>query len=113
MDNSRPMVGFEYSSYLFKRLGIPYIVDFRDPFTLCPIRSNKKSGWVQKVEKRLESKVIQESAAIVFTANETLKLYQKTYATYAEKMHLIHNAFDNDLLEELLNEQNKDPKSTE
>ena len=106
-----PWSGLSVVRTLFKRLGIPYIVDFRDPFTLCPIRSNKKSGWVQKVEKRLESKVIQESAAIVFTANETLKLYQKTYATYAEKMHLIHNAFDNDLFRRAVeHEQNKDPK---
>ena len=106
-----PWSGLSVVRTLSKRLGIPYIVDFRDPFTLCPIRSTKKSSWVQKVEKRLETKVIQESAAIVFTANETLKLYQKTYATYAEKMHLIHNAFDNDLFKGADEpEQNTDPQ---
>ena len=46
----------------------------------------------------MESKVIQEAAAIVFTADETLKLYQDSYALYADKMHLIHNSFDYDFL---------------
>ena len=36
--------------------------------------------------------------AIVFTAGETLKMYQKSYAKYADKMHVIHNAFDSDLI---------------
>ena len=30
--------------------------------------------------------------------DETLKLYQDSYALYADKMHLIHNSFDYDLL---------------
>ena len=71
-----PWSGLSVIRTLSKRLGVPFVVDFRDPFTLCPIRSAKKSNWVKKVEKRLESKVIQEAAAIVFTADETLKLYQ-------------------------------------
>lgn len=92
-----PWSGLSVVRTLSKRLGIPFIVDFRDPFTLCPIRSTKKSSWVQKVEKRLETKVIQEAAAVVFTARETLNLYQKSYSSQAEKMHVIHNAFDTDL----------------
>lgn len=93
-----PWSGLSVIRTLYKRLGVPFVVDFRDPFTLCPIRSAKKSNWVKKVEKRLESKVIQEAAAIVFTADETLKLYQDSYALYADKMHLIHNSFDYDFL---------------
>ena len=84
-----PWSGLSVIRTLSKRLGVPFVVDFRDPFTLCPIRSAKKSNWAKKVEKRLESKVIQEAAAIVFTANETLKLYQDSYALYADK-----DAFD-------------------
>ena len=93
-----PWSGLSVVRTLSKRTGIPFVADFRDPFTLCTIRSTKKSSWVQKIEKRLEEKVIQEAAAIVFTAGETLKMYQKSYANYADKMHVIHNAFDNDLI---------------
>tara|TARA_B100000575_G_scaffold289127_1_gene290379 strand:- start:416 stop:1999 length:1584 start_codon:yes stop_codon:yes gene_type:complete len=93
-----PWSGLSVIRTLSNRLGVPFVVDFRDPFTLCPIRSSKKSNWAKKVEKKLEAKVIKEAAAIVFTADETLKLYQKSYALYANKMHLIHNSFDNDLL---------------
>jgi glycosyltransferase involved in cell wall biosynthesis len=93
-----PWSGLSVVRTLSKRIGIPFIADFRDPFTLCPIRSTKKSSWVQKIEKRLERKVIQEAAAIVFTAGDTLKMYQKSYAKYADKMHVIHNAFDSDLI---------------
>jgi glycosyltransferase involved in cell wall biosynthesis len=93
-----PWSGLSVVRTLSKRIGIPFVADFRDPFTLCPIRTTKKSSWVQKIEKRLEAKVIQEAAAIVFTAEETLKMYQKTYAKYAEKMHVIHNAYDTDLI---------------
>lgn len=93
-----PWSGLSVVRTLSKRIGIPFIADFRDPFTLCPIRSIKKSSWVQKIEKRLERKVIQEAAAIVFTAGDTLKMYQKSYAKYADKMHVIHNAFDSDLI---------------
>ncbi|MBK98248.1 MAG: hypothetical protein CL672_05585 [Balneola sp.] len=93
-----PWSGLSVIRTLSKRLGVPFVVDFRDPFTLCPIRSAKKSNWAKKVEKNLEVKVIQEAAAIVFTADETLKLYQESYALHADKMHLIHNAFDYDFL---------------
>jgi hypothetical protein len=93
-----PWSGLSVVLTLSKRLGIPFVADFRDPFTLCPIRSTKKSSWVQKIEKGLEVKVIQEATAIVFTAGETLKMYQKSYAKYADKMHVIHNAFDSDLI---------------
>ncbi len=93
-----PWSGLSVVRKLSKRTGIPFVADFRDPFTLCPIRSTKKFSWVQKIDKRLEGKVIQEAAAIVFTAGETLKMYQKLYAKYADKMHVIHNAFDSDLI---------------
>lgn len=93
-----PWSGLSVVRTLYKRIGIPFVADFRDPFTLCPIRSTKKTSWVQKIEKRLEEKVIQDAAAIVFTAGETLRMYQKSYAKYADKMHVIHNAFDIDLI---------------
>ena len=93
-----PWSGLSVVLTLSKRIGIPFVADFRDPFTLCPIRSTKKSSWVQKIEKSLEVKVIQEATEIVFTSGETLKMYQKSYAKYADKMHVIHNAFDSDLI---------------
>lgn len=89
-----PWSGLVLASRMAKRSDLPLILDLRDPFTLCPVRSKKKAKWVRYIEHILEKSIFEQAVYIVFTARETLEMYQKHYPALKDKMRVIHNAYD-------------------
>ena len=92
-----PWSGLLLASRTAKVFNLPLIVDFRDPFTLCPVRSKRKTKWVQKMEQYWERAIFEQAKAIVFTAKDTLLMYQNHYPVLKDKMVLIHNSYDLDI----------------
>lgn len=79
---------------LSAKFHIPWVADLRDPWTLCPVRYNSKSKHVKPIDQNLEREVMKEADCIVFTAENTSSLYKQHYPEYANKIELIHNAFE-------------------
>ncbi|MFY0683032.1 MAG: glycosyltransferase [Balneola sp.] len=79
---------------LKKKFNLPWVADFRDPWSLCPVRYKKKFSFLQGIESSIELKVIRSADKIVFTSQKTLEMYTSKYHNFAEKFELIHNAFD-------------------
>jgi len=92
-----PWSGLLLASRMAKVFNLPLIVDFRDPFTLCPVRSKRKVKWVQNIEQYWERTIFEQAKAIVFTAKDTLFIYQNHYPGLKDKMALIHNSYDLDI----------------
>lgn len=87
---------------------IPWVADFRDPWTLCPIRSRQRMPWAKAIDKNMESKVLTQADQVVFTAANTTRIYRDHYAGLATPMSTIYNSFDDEFFLPLKHPKNDD-----
>jgi len=85
-------------------MNLPWVADFRDPWTLCDTRFFKKGKIAQRIEKRIEQKVIETANMVTFTSTTTEKKYLKFYPELAGKTATIRNSFDVNISDPLKNE---------
>lgn len=73
-------------------LGVPWVADFRDPWTLSrvPLRTRSKGALIADANR--EAKVIQTADAMTFTSDTALQRYQQAYPLHASRMTVIHNS---------------------
>ncbi len=86
------------SNYIGKRikeeLDIPWVADFRDPWTLCNVRYEKR-GWPGTFfDPRFEKGVMNYADFITFTAKATETKYENHYPEITRKTETIYNSFD-------------------
>jgi glycosyltransferase involved in cell wall biosynthesis len=84
-------------AHVAQRLGRPWVADFRDPWTLCRVRSGGRPEWVRAVDRRAEARVLGRADRIVFTAEATRRLYADAYPGHAERMRVVTNGFAGDV----------------
>lgn len=92
-----PWSGLVAGRWLSKRLGVPYIADFRDPWTLSEARSRRKWGWVQRIDRRAERRVAAEADMLMFQTRRVADAYRELYAEFAPSSVVIGNSFDPDV----------------
>lgn len=90
--------GEPYSSYfvaqtLSRKLGVPFVIDMRDPWTVESYRNSKRSAARSLVELEQERSLLAESAACVFAFRHA-GLYDAAYPQWAGKFHYIPNGYD-------------------
>lgn len=79
---------------LARKLGIPWIADFRDPFAHHLIKGmNPLSA---RAYRRLEAWVFKEAAAVILNTEAAAAMYRELYPAHAGKMHVIWNGYDPD-----------------
>lgn len=88
---------------LYKLCGIPYVVDFRDAWTLNPLRLNTPKG---RREAFLEKRVLSAADSVVFATDIMQADYERYYPTLSGKFVTITNGYDeadfSDLIPKLL-----------
>ncbi len=77
-----------------RRLKLPWLADFRDPWSLCRVRGRERPRWVRSVDARAERRYLEAASAATFTANSTTDRYRAAYPALAERFHTIENSFD-------------------
>lgn len=82
------------AGYVAKRLKLPWIVDFRDPWTLCNLRYNNRPRLIRILDKWAERRVINRADWLVFTAESTQAVYAENYSESKAKFSTIYNSFD-------------------
>jgi len=89
-----PWTSFLAAFLIFKLTKIPYILDFRDPWTLEP--NMKSPGAVHKwFCERLEKLCIHRAHRVIFTCNKAAKSYQLKYESEGlEKFVVIPNGYE-------------------
>lgn len=82
---------------LKKRMGLPWLSDFRDPWTEIDyfhhLPHSKKT--IRKHHK-LEQEVLKQADAVVVIGDQMKKSYER----YSQDVHVIHNGYDDELTEE-------------
>ncbi|HLR77254.1 MAG TPA: hypothetical protein VK106_06305 [Balneolaceae bacterium] len=85
---------------LTNNLDIPWIADFRDPWTLGNVNLKNRSGFSFSMDKKEEEKVLKNASMLTFNARKTEELYQKKYRDYDIKSSTIYNCFDSSLFDD-------------
>ena len=73
---------------------VPWIADFRDPWTLCAVRSRGRPGWTRALDRRAETWILERADAVTYTAEETHRRSTASWPHLARKMHVLPNAYD-------------------
>ncbi len=86
---SAAMIGLE----LKKKLGLPLIVDFRDPWSYST-SLHWPSKWHYLRDCKMEESVFRQADAIISVTPGMVGRYKERYPFAADKIHLIHNGYD-------------------
>jgi hypothetical protein len=84
-------------AWLARRLGVPWVADFRDPWTLCPYRGGGPRP-TRSINRAFERRVFERASHATFTTERTLARYQRAYPDAAARMSCLPNGFDAALL---------------
>ena len=95
-----PWSGLVAGQWLSKRLGVPYIADFRDPWTLSEVRTRKKWAWVKRIDQRAERRVVAGADVLMFQTRRVADAYRERYACLDPTMVVIANSFDPDVFDD-------------
>lgn len=79
---------------------IPWVADFRDPWTLGDVNLKNRSSFSKIWDKKAERKVIQNASVLMFTSRQTEALYQKHYGILKPRTETLYNCFDLKLYKE-------------
>ncbi len=77
-----------------QKFGIPWVADFRDPWTLCSVRYGSRPWAAGYIDRKSEGNILQDADHITFTAASTLKKYQQNYPQLKHKSSVIYNSFE-------------------
>ncbi len=77
-----------------QKFDIPWVADFRDPWTLGGVDLKERTAFSRYIDKRAEQAVMQDASKITFTSQQTEQLYQQHYADINQKTATLYNCFD-------------------
>ena len=99
-----PFYSFKIS-VLAKKMGIPCILDFRDPWVFDKREVGGLRGLRRKINKMFdkakEYKAVASSKAIVTVTDGWAKEFSNRYNQWSDKIYLIENGFDESLFNEI------------
>jgi glycosyltransferase involved in cell wall biosynthesis len=90
-----PFSSFLIPYFLHRSRRIPYVLDFRDAWTLEPYR-RRYPAWRERLEKRLEERILQGASAAVMATSPMADTYAERYPALACKLRTITNGYDED-----------------
>jgi len=88
-----PWSGHWLGHKLSKDLEVPWIADFRDPWTLSGLSLRERSLLSDRADRRLEKKFINAADKLIFTARSTEDLYVNHYSLSPGKTDTIYNSY--------------------
>ena len=85
-----------------RRSGLPLVLDMRDPWTQDPTIKALKYAHTHRIEVEIERRIFRDAAAIVLNTRRARDRYLDFYPWLdAGKVHVIHNAFDEELVDDV------------
>lgn len=96
-----PFIMFHYANMLSKEYSIPWVADYRDPWTL---NSDEKKFWFEKkVQGYLETKIVSNASAIS-TVSEFVKFkIEKIVQSEKKPFVILPNGFDDEVIDKVKN----------
>lgn len=94
MATGDPWSGLWLGEKLSKYLKVPFIADFRDPWTLGNQRLRARSPFSDYFDKIVEKRVIEQADHLIFTSKRTHELYTNVYQIPSGNSTTIYNTFE-------------------
>lgn len=91
-----PWSGLWLGEKLSRELNVPFIADFRDPWTLSGLSLRQRSYLSSKADKKAEGSILNSADKVIFTSRQTEALYKHHYNLKPGKTAVIYNSY-NDL----------------
>ncbi|MEW9670770.1 glycosyltransferase family 4 protein [Ammoniphilus sp. 3BR4] len=89
---SGPYTNHLVGLYLKRKTGLPWIADFRDPWTQNMHRPG--IAWREWLEERLERMVLRESDLLLTVTQSFADNFQEKFEDEIKRLEVIHNGFD-------------------
>ena len=93
---------------LSKSLEIPFIADFRDPWTLSNLALRNRSSFSEGLDMEIEKRIVHSANKLIFTALLSEYLYSDFYNLPEEKTATIYNSYANTISDTEVDEWNAD-----
>lgn len=77
-----------------RELDVPFVADFRSPWTLGSAPDRERPSWVRAIDARAEAVIVRDAAALVFASSRARALYRSSYRAASPKMVTLRNGFD-------------------
>jgi glycosyltransferase involved in cell wall biosynthesis len=91
---SSPYSALVFGAAAARATGLPLCLDLRDPWSLNFLQEDKPA-WVQRVEARIEHRLLSSADRVTFTSEATTKAYRERFPDIpAERFRTIYNSFD-------------------
>ena len=99
--SGNPWTAHLVGRYLAKKCDLPWVADFRDPWTLNPYK-NKRFRFIEAIEERLERAVVERATYVVANTKPLKEKFFKAYP-YVPKSKVVHigNGYNGKLFQEL------------
>ena len=81
---------------LAERFRVPFVADFRDPWTMNPLDAVQFAPWLSKRAKQLEQDICTAASGIIANTDELRRAFCAAYPRVAGKCQTITNGFDDD-----------------
>ncbi len=95
-----PWSGLVAARQLAKHFNIPWVADFRDPWTLSELRSKGQWAVSRRADAYFERKIIESANVVVFQAAGVAEAYRRLYDDIEFESRLIPNSFDPDVFDD-------------
>lgn len=73
---------------------IPWMADFRDPWTVSDTDLKKRSAFAARIDRWIERRWLRETSRVCFTSHHTRKNYEQAYEDLDLSTVTIYNAYD-------------------
>lgn len=95
--SANPNVDFTPGDHLHRLFGIPYVMDFRDGWSL-DVYTGDRTMAPRSREGRTESRLLRQAVEAWFVNQPIQQWYQREYPEVAENFHVVSNGWDPDFL---------------
>jgi glycosyltransferase involved in cell wall biosynthesis len=100
VSSAPPFTTHLIAAEIARRTGLPWVADFRDPWSRAPWGVEwRNKGWTGWVHRRLEGLTIRRATRVILNTRPMLDDFVAHYPRLVKKFVAIPNGFDSDALE--------------
>jgi len=93
-----PWSSLVLGSVIARKMSVPFICDFRDPWTSSGISLRDRSSFSKYWDKKLEYSVLKRASKVVFTSRSAEKDYQEKFKSLVGKTSVIYNSANDQII---------------
>lgn len=82
----------EVARAVAERHGLPWVADFRDPWTMGP--QYEAPAWRHGIDRKIEGRIMDLAGAVLVVSQNIAALVRAAYPQHAKKVHVVYNGFD-------------------